>query len=247
LGSVTDHYTTLLAPIYLWMAGGAESALAQGEAELSALKIGCSRGAPATDLGAGFGMHAIPLARLGYAVTAIDSSSLLLAQLRQLGGDTIQLVKADLLDFQEHLSAPQALVPQALILCMGDTLTHLQTFDEVARLCSGVAAALAPGGRFITTFRDYTHPVSGEARFIPVRSDADRIHTCFLEAEAQRILVHDIVHERQGETWSMKVSRYSKLRLDPAAVERKLGESGLTVARDAGPRGMVRITASRPA
>jgi hypothetical protein len=28
---------------------------------------------------------------------------------------------------------------------------------------------------FVTTFRDYTHPACGNARFIPVRSDTDRI------------------------------------------------------------------------
>jgi 2-polyprenyl-3-methyl-5-hydroxy-6-metoxy-1,4-benzoquinol methylase len=84
MSAVTDHYAQLLAPIYLWMAGGAEVALSQGAADLSALDIPASRGSTAVDLGAGFGMHAIPLARFRYAVTAIDSSALLISQLRQL-------------------------------------------------------------------------------------------------------------------------------------------------------------------
>jgi len=237
---VTDHYAQLLAPIYLWMAGGAEAALAQGAAELSSLGVEPSQGAPATDLGSGFGMHSIPLARLGYAVTAIDSSSALIEQLKALGGSGIRTVEADLLDFQAQLSSPQA-----LILCMGDTLTHLQSMDDVASLCARVAASLERGGRFLTTFRDYTRPAQAEARFIPVRSDADRIHTCFLEAEADRMMVHDIVHERQGIMWSMRVSRYPKLRLDPAVVERLLAQNALDVTRESGPRGMVRIVATR--
>jgi len=237
--AVTDHYTRLLAPIYLWMAGGPDAALGHGAADLSALGIGPSKGTPAIDLGAGFGMHAIPLARLGYTVMAIDSSAVLLSQLRQLGeGLDIRAIEGDLLGFAAHLNGPPA-----VILCMGDTLTHLSSPADVELLCSRVAASLMPGGRFVTTFRDYTQPARGDARFIPVRSDADRIHTCFLEEEPDRMLVHDIVHERHGGTWSMRVSRYPKLRLDPDVVVRTLERHGLEVARDPGPRGMVQIVA----
>ena len=121
MNAVTDHYARLLAPIYLWMAGGPSMALSQGAAELAAMSVPQSKGAEAVDLGAGFGMHAIPLARLGYAVSAIDSSAALLSQLRQLGeGMDIRTIESDLLDFATHLD-----VPPELILCMGDTLTHL--------------------------------------------------------------------------------------------------------------------------
>ena len=85
-------------------------------------------------------MHAIPLARLGYAVTAVDSSRLLLSQLQQLSkneGHDIHAIEADVLDFATHVHAPVALV-----LCMGDTLTHLSSTDAVERLCSQVAACL---------------------------------------------------------------------------------------------------------
>jgi SAM-dependent methyltransferase len=241
MSAATDHYRELLAPIYQWMAGGPETACRLGAADLSALGIKQSSGACAVDLGAGFGMHSIPLARLGYSITAIDTSPLLLSQLTELGdGLSVRAIEADLLDFPTHLA-----VAPALILCMGDTLTHLPSSGDVELLCERIAAALAPGGRFVTTFRDYANPPRGNARFIPVRSDADRIHTCFLQAEADRVLVHDIVHERQGDVWTMRVSSYPKLRLNPADVVRALERHGLEVRREAGPRGMVQIDASR--
>ena len=241
--AVVDHYERLLAPIYLWMAGGSEVALKRGADDLAALGIGLSSGAVAVDLGAGFGMHAIPLARLGYSVSAIDTSSELLAQLSELGdGLSIRTVQADLLEFGAHVAGPAS-----VILCMGDTLTHLSSPSDVERLCAQVAVGLAPGGRFVTTFRDYTQPPRGEARFILVRSDANRIHTCFLEEQPERMRVHDIVHERQGEGWTMRVSSYPKLRLDPNRIVRVLEQSGLKVTRSAGPRGMVQILAMRPA
>ena len=124
MGTVSDHYSQLLAPIYLWMVGGPQVAFSQGAAELSALKVPPSNGAHALDFGAGFGMHAIPLARLGYAVTAIDFSAELLSQLRHLGeGLNIRTVGSDLLAFA---FAEWPDVRPEWILCMGDTLTHFR-------------------------------------------------------------------------------------------------------------------------
>ncbi len=240
MNEVADHYRQLLAPIYLWMAGGAESALVQGAADLALLGITPTSGTPAVDLGAGFGMHSIPLARLGYQVTAVDSSALLLKQLRELaGGLAIRAIEGDLLDFE-----PDPTAAPALVLCMGDTLTHLANAAVVGRLCSRVARWMAAGGRFVTTFRDYTLPARGDARFIPVRSDADRIHTCFLEEHGQYMLVHDIVHERQHDgAWRLRVGHYPKLRLDPDQVVQFLEHAGLSAHRQTGPRGLVQISA----
>lgn len=235
-----EHYDTLLAPIYLWMLGGRDVALARGAAEVAALGPPRTPAAVAVDLGAGFGMHAIPLASAGWRVTAIDRSPVLLAQLRREARDPrLVAVEGDLLDFRAH--APER---AELILCMGDTLTHLADRASVSRLFADVAAALGPGGRFVATFRDYGTPPQGDARFIPVRSDADRIVTCFLEEAGERMLVHDLVHERVGDGWTMRVGRYAKSRLDPEAVRAELADLGLTAVLDAGPRGMVRVVAS---
>jgi SAM-dependent methyltransferase len=242
MSSVSDHYQRLLAPIYLWMVGGQERALALGAADLASLGIPAAADTTALDLGAGFGMHAIPLAKLGYRVSALDSSAALLAELERLGqGLGIRCVGGDLLNFEASVATSPG-----LILCMGDTLTHLASISEVEQLCSRVARVLGAGGRFVTTFRDYTRALADDARFISVRSDANRIHTCFLEESGDHIRVHDIVHERQdSDTWAMHVSHYPKLRLNPDAVVRALEKSGMDVVLGPGPRGMVQISAVR--
>jgi SAM-dependent methyltransferase len=239
MSSAREHYERLLAPIYLWMAGGFDTALAAGAADVDPLLPGTGL---AVDLGAGFGMHAIPLARGGYEVLAIDSSPRLLDVLRaHSAGLPLRVVEADLLDFTRHLhSEPE------LIVCLGDTLTHLAERSQVERLFRDVAQSLRRGGRLVLTFRDYSHPPAGAARFIAVRSDADRIHTCFLEELPQHMLVHDIVHERDGSSWRMSVGSYRKLRLPPAGVESMLRKVGLQPAIGPGPRGMVSIIAGRP-
>ena len=236
MASAVSHYESLLAPIYLWMAGGLDAALAAGAADVAELA-----GAPgyAIDLGAGFGMHSIPLARAGFKVLAIDTSAYLLGQLREHSvGLPVHTVQADLRDFSRHVAGKAD-----LILCMGDTLTHLKSTDEVRLLLRDIAARLRPGGVFVATFRDYRQLPSGDRRFIPVRSDLRRIHTCFLEQQEEHVIVHDIVHERGTDGWSQQVSSYHKLRLSPEFVVQAAESAGLAALCRPGPRGMLTVLA----
>jgi hypothetical protein len=109
-----------------------------------------------------------------------------------------------------------------------------------------VHEALAPGGHFVLSFRDYTEPLKDEARFISVRSDERRILTCFLEYEEDTVLVHDILHERAGDAWETKVSSYRKLRLAPDRVIASLETSGFETRREHGARGLVRVIGKIP-
>jgi len=151
MASVAEHYERVLSPVYSWMAGGVDGALAAGKAEIEALGLDLPDGALVVDLGAGFGMHAIPLARAGARVIAVDSSARLLEELSRLaGGLPIATVQDDLLSFRAHLKEKAA-----AIFCMGDTLTHLPEHTNVDFLVQEAAEALAPGGRFVLSFRDY--------------------------------------------------------------------------------------------
>lgn len=233
-----QHYETFLAPLYVWMMGGREHAFAIGNDDIAELVPGDGL---AIDLGAGFGMHAVPLARSGYRVLAIDASATLLDLLRaDASGLSLEAVEADLREFRRHAKGTAR-----LIVCLGDTLTHLGSVADVERLASDVAASLTPGGRFVATFRDYSRPNEGDARFILVRSDATRIHTCFLEDQAEHITVHDVVHELEGDAWRMRLSSYPKLKLAPATVVASLRSAGLDASVSQGPRGMVRVLAHK--
>ena len=236
MASVRKHYENHLASIYLWMAGGIEHALALGASDVAKF---LDRPGYAVDLGAGFGMQSIPLARAGFHVLSVDSSPRLLAELRNhADGLNVVTIEGDLQDFAAHMCGPGD-----LILCMGDTLTHLGSTDEVQRLLRDVAGSLRPGGQFVATFRDYRALPAGDARFIPVRSDAHRILTCFLEERAEYVLVHDVIHELVEGTWSIKVSSYEKLRLSPMTVKQAVEDAGMRCRIETGPRGMIKVVA----
>jgi SAM-dependent methyltransferase len=195
----------------------------------------------AVDLGAGFGMHAIPLARRGFNVLAIDACAVLLDQLRaQIDALPIQTIQDDLQSYPRHLSGKPDLV-----LCMGDTLTHLADEASLVRLIATVSAEISTGGRFVITLRDYSTPLTAEKRFIPVRSDENRILTCFLEYGDSHVTVYDILHERDGSHWNLSVSKYNKLRIAPEWLANSLQENGFAVHQEAGASGMIRFVARR--
>jgi len=232
------HYATHLGPVYSWMLGDIDAAFARSAAEIDDLKLPEANHGAAVDLGAGLGLHALPLARRGFHVTAIDSCQVLLDELRSRSGTlAVTAVNADLVDFRAVVTGQPRVV-----LCMGDTLTHLPTMATVELLLESVVASLARGGVFAATFRDYaTRTLEGDKRFILVRADADRILTCFLEYTEHEVMVHDVLNEREQGQWRQKISSYPKLRLAPEWVESRLIELGLAVRRDTIPSGMVRI------
>jgi hypothetical protein len=238
---IQEHYDNHLGPIYTWMHGGTDTAIASGAADVAKIAESLSRTGLAVDLGAGFGMHAIPLARQGFRVVAIDTCAALLEELRSHQDNLqIETVHDDLQSFRQYL--PQ---PPLLVLCMGDTLTHLPDHDSVTRLIGAVSSEMETGGHFVITLRDYSTALTGEQRFIQVRSTERRILTCFLEYTASHVTVHDIVHEWNGTRWTMAVSAYRKLRLSPVWLVNALKVNHFAVEQRIGMSGMVHLTAHR--
>lgn len=244
VSEMREHYDRHLAPLYTWMVGDVDEALNRSRASLVELGLKLEAGGSAIDLGCGFGLHAIPLADLGYDVVAIDFSEELLAELeRRRNGRRIRAARADLREFASHVAAPADLV-----VCMGDTLTHLPDLESVDRLVVSIASTLRPGGRLLLSFRDYcSTELRGTQRFIPVRSDANRIFTCVLEYGPERMAVTDLVHERTETGWRQSASSYPKLRLDPGWLVGRLETAGLSILSRKSERGLVTLLAQKPA
>src|SRR6266436_5213917 len=133
---VQDHYSNLLAKHYTWMFGTPFAAkVAEQKAILEdalqptsdSFDLGL-----AVDLGSGPGFQTIALAEMGYSpVLAVDTSESLLKELESHQGNrSVQTICSDLSKLSEFVSPATAQV----IVCMGDTITHLGSKDAVEEL-----------------------------------------------------------------------------------------------------------------
>jgi len=223
--SVAEHYQSLLADRYSWMFGSFEQKAAEQEALFKRLSLHHETKGTALDLGCGSGFQSVALARLGFEVTAVDFSERLLQELAQHRGSLpITLLQGDLRDLSQFTDESSQVV-----VCMGDTLTHLPARADIRPLFQQIKRILKPGGKVIISFRDLSQELKGLDRFIPVKSDPDRIMTCVLEYETETVLVTDLFYERNQSGWTFHKSSYRKIRIAPGAVADELRAAGLQV------------------
>ena len=239
--SVTEHYENVLAGHYSWLFGGMESKVEENHTFFATHGIKPLRNTVAVDLGCGSGFQSIPLAQLGFRVIAVDLSPTLLAELSAHKGDLrIETVQADLLQFSCHLQGPAA-----LFVCMGDTLTHLDSRATIAKLFQQVSENLEHEGTFILTFRDLSAELTELDRFLPLRSEPTRIFTCYLEYEPEYVKVHDLIYEHIDNQWQLNKSFYRKCRVPFAWAKETLLQAGFELQLATLEKGLITIIARK--
>jgi len=241
MADVKAHYDNLLAPYYSWIYGGTEGKLAENRKFFLDHGLRPALSGVAMDLGAGCGFQSIPLAEAGFKVIAIDICRDLLADLKKSAGELpIETIEDNLLNFGEHRPAKTE-----LIVCMGDTLPHLDSLQNVDGLLKNVYQGLENNGRLVLSFRDLTLEFKDLDRFIPVRSESNLIFTCFLEYEKDHVKVHDVIYEKVNDKWLLKKGFYRKLRIPPAWAKACLLRLGFEVEAFESGHGMVNIIARK--
>jgi hypothetical protein len=152
----------------------------------------------------------------------------------------VHVLESDILAFlnDRHEQLP-------LIVCMGDTLTHLKDVNEVEVLVKTIFNVLSSGGKIIFSFRDLSNELKGSDRFLLVRADNNRIMSCFLEYFQHHVLVHDILAENISGRWIQQVSVYPKLRLSEGDFINLLRRFHFNVTAKENIHGMTHIVAEK--
>jgi 2-polyprenyl-3-methyl-5-hydroxy-6-metoxy-1,4-benzoquinol methylase len=207
--TLKEHYDNHLGNFYSWYTGDFETNVDSFNSFCVDNGIKPTDSKYAIDLGAGNGIQTIALAKLGFKVKAIDFNNQLLTELKsKIDHYAIEVINEDIRLVNKY----SGLYPD-LIVCCGDTLPHLDSFAEIRQLIKDCSDILNSKGKLILTFRDYSTELEDTNRFIPVKSDAKRILTCFLEYSADKIRVTDLLHELENDKWIQKVSSYYKTRI----------------------------------
>jgi len=237
-----SHYQQLLAPVYTWMSGDFETQVDRFQSTLASQNLLPQDVGAAMDLGAGHGIQSVAMARAGYRVIAMDFSEQLLQELKRNARELP--IQAQLGDIRKFRNYPA--LPCELIVCAGDTLTHLGSVNEVEQLIVDIAATLVPGGSCLFSFRNYCRMLPEDQRVVPVREDAHRKMTCTLEYEGSKVQVTDTVEEKRDGHWETQTSTYTKLRLDPESVKHMLMACGMQVKMLPPERGMHTLIGTLP-
>jgi 2-polyprenyl-3-methyl-5-hydroxy-6-metoxy-1,4-benzoquinol methylase len=128
--SVKEHYDTHLGNFYSWMTGDFEEKKNDflSFCEQSGIRPFASKNA--LDLGADNGIQSIALAELGFHVKAIDFNQQLLTELEARKNQLpVEVIQEDI----KAVSAYGDCKPE-LIICCGDTLSHLNSMEEISQL-----------------------------------------------------------------------------------------------------------------
>jgi SAM-dependent methyltransferase len=216
---VLNHYETVLGPVYSWSLGNFGDRVA-ASAHLLNEELGDGNGAKALDLGCGTGVQTLALIERGFRVTGIDFSRTMLDEYSK------RTANHDVCSIQSDLASFNVTDTFQVAICFGDTVSHLPSWQAVSEMFNRTYKALAPGGVFLLATRDHTHVYRGDERFLLVHADADRSMTCFVEDDGDHIRITDLLHERVDGRVQLKANSYSKLRVGPDELSRKLSEAG---------------------
>ena len=150
--TVKEHYDKHLANFYSWMVGDFDQKRADFQDFLENNRVYPSETNVAIDLGAGHGIQSIALKKMGFDVTAIDFNDQLFDELKSNpDGQSIKTVKTDIRNIKEY----SGLKPE-LIVCRGDTITHLENKADIEKLIEDCANILSENGKLILSYRDYS-------------------------------------------------------------------------------------------
>lgn len=153
---------------------------------------------------------------------AVDFNSQLLSELNlRKHGLPIEIINDDIKAVLQY-----KIIEPELIVCCGDTLSHLDSLAEIEQLIKDIFITLKMDGKVVLTFRDYSRELEGTSRFIHVKSDPERILTCFLEYFPNKVRVTDILYEQENGQWKQKISSYEKVIISQDIIHNMLKETG---------------------
>ncbi|MHA2423801.1 MAG: class I SAM-dependent DNA methyltransferase [Candidatus Thorarchaeota archaeon] len=118
------------------------------------------------DMACGSGRHSVELAELGYIVDAFDTSSAMIESAENLAKDrsvNVTFTVDDMLKISERYHDSYD-----LILCLGNSLALLQSFQDIAKVTTMVSNLISENGTFVFQTLNFDEiAASGFSQFEP--------------------------------------------------------------------------------
>ena len=161
------------------------------------------------DVACGTGMHAIELTRRGYEVVGADLSAPMIELARQnaaSAGVVARFVVAGFGDLAERVGDPFDAV-----LCLGNSLPHVLSAEDLEKALADFAAVLRPGGLLLIQNRNFDAVLARRERFMEPEahreSDREWLFVRFYDFDTDGTITFNMVilrRDAEGK-WAQRV------------------------------------------
>lgn len=184
------------------------------------------------DSACGTGRHAIMFDSWGLSVEASDVSEEMIVRARknaELAGSRAQFKVANLMELDKVFTCSFD-----VITCMGNSLPHLKTTEELNQAFSSVSHSLRPSGLFVTQLRNYERVYEKEEKFMPLNSKTEGskeyLYLRMSELGEQLVTFNIIVFEKdENGQWSYRVESEELRPWSLEKIEPELRDAGFCI------------------
>lgn len=178
------------------------------------------------DIGCGTGNKTVHFSSPTNSIVAIDLDPGMIAKAREFHvRDSIRYEVMDMLAVDEHF-APASFDG---VLCLGNTLVHLDSPAAIGGLLGKTHALLAPEGRFVLQILNYDRIIALNVENLP---EINTEHTVFKRRYAWRNgvlrFITTIVVKKSGETLTSDIPLYPLRKGELTELLESAGFAGLT-------------------
>jgi ubiquinone/menaquinone biosynthesis C-methylase UbiE len=185
------------------------------------------------DAACGTGMHVIALAQLGYDCAGADLSPRMIERAKSNAATAGMNIEFRVAGFgQLQKTFPDQLFD--VLLCLGNSLPHVLTLQELDETVTDFARCLRPGGLLILQSRNFDSVMSSLNRWMPAEAFSDAEHEWlfqrFYDFEADGLIRFNMItlKRRRGADWQAKVTSTMLYPQTEQVVLAALTRSGFT-------------------
>ncbi len=180
------------------------------------------------DAACGTGRHAIALAQKGYRCAGCDASREMVERARGNAEKAGVEVRFEVAELAQLGGFPQTL---DAVLCLGNSLPHLLSPEELLQAISQMRDRLRPGGVMILQNLNYDLRLKSKPRFFSANGSADLLVWRFADYGPEFITFHTALFERKetasGQlSWSVQVNSTLQRPLRMAELDEALLRAG---------------------
>ena len=191
------------------------------------------------DAACGTGMHAIELARRGYRAAGADLSRLMVEKSRQNAdeaGAEVVFKPAGFIQLAETFEGEE-IYPFDALICLGNSLPHLTSQEDIRKALVDFGACLRPGGLLILQNRNFDAVMAKRERWIGPQSrhegDREWLFLRFYDFDADGLITFNIIrlNREDDSPWTQNLSSVRLFPLMQEQLAQLLEESGFTDLR----------------